>query len=851
MPSPRCPPNRTLGTAVKDSMGMLSSLGRDLRFALRQLRQAPIVSGVALLSLALGIGANVAIFSLVNALMLKALPVHEPDRLALLAFESPRGPSTSFTNPQWEYLRDHQDIFTGLTVTGGARFNLNAGGELRPVAGIFVNGQYFDALGVSAIVGRTFSHEDDRRGGGPDGPVAVVSYGFWQREFGGDPDAIGRSIALDGHPFTVIGVTPRDFFGVQVGRAFDVAVPLGTEPIIRGPESSLDRRSNWWLTVIARLAPGQTLAQAESRLRALQPQLREATLPQDWRPQDQAGYIKEPLVLTPAATGISSLRTRYSQPLYVLLGIVGLVLTIACANMANLLLAQSVARRRELAVRLSLGAGRWQLIRQLLVESIMLSLLGAGAGLLLAAWGSRALVTMLSTRTNLVALDLSMDWRVFSFTAVIGVVTGLLFGVVPALRGTAVAPADALRDHARGVVSGGGRFNAGHALVALQVALSFVLVFGSTLFVRTLVGLTSQDAGFQSNRVLLAGVDLRRTGVSDEAGRLRLFEQIREAVGAVPGIEVAAASFLTPVSGSTWNQRIAVPGYDAPEPDRLAYFNAVTEGYFKALSTPLLAGRDISRQDTANAPTVAIVNETFARKFFAGQSPIGRTYVVEQFGNARQNRQVEIIGLVADTKYRSLREPAPPTMYLPIPQVDRLGSSLRLALKTSTPPMSAGASVVAAVGVVNEEVVVDLRTMDEDLSASVTQERLVASLSAFFGGLALLLAALGLYGVMSYSVSRRQNEIGIRMALGAEPGNVVRMVLMHVGVITAIGIAAGAVGAVGSGRFINALLFNLATSDTTMIGVTTATLAVAAAIAGYLPARRAARIDPMTALRQD
>lgn len=832
-------------------MGLLSSFGRDLKFAIRQLRQTPIVSGIALLSLALGIGANVAIFSLVNALMLKALPVHEADRLVLLGFESTGGANTSFTNPQWEYLRDQQDIFTGLTVTGGARFNLNAGGESRPVVGLFVNGHYFDALGVTPIAGRAFTKDDDRRGGGPDGPVAVISYGFWQREFGADPAAIGRSIALDGHPFTVIGVTPRDFFGVQVGRAFDVAVPLGTEPIIRGAESSLDRRSNWWLTIIARLAPGQSLEQAQTRLRAFQPQLREATMPQDWRPKDQAEYIKEPMVLAPAATGVSSFRARYSQPLFVLLGIVGLVLTIACANMANLLLAQSVARRRELAVRLSLGAGRLQLVRQLLVESIMLSLLGAGAGLLIASWGSKALVSMLSTRTNLVALDLSMDWRVLGFTAGIGVVTGLLFGVVPALRGTAVAPADALRDHSRGVVSGGGRFNLGHALVALQVALSFVLVFGSTLFVRTLVGLTSQDAGFKADRVLVAGLDLRRTGVEDEPGRLRLFEQLQEAAGAVPGIEVASASFLTPVSGSTWNQRITVPGYDAPESDRIAYFNAVTEGYFKALSTPLLVGRDLSSQDTAQAPTVAVVNETFAKKFFAGRSPIGRTYSIEQFGNARKTRQVEIVGLVADTKYRSLREPAPPTMYMPIAQVDRISSSLRLVMRTAGAPMAARAAVVAAVGAVNREVVVDLKTMDEDLGASVTQERLVASLSSFFGGLALLLAALGLYGVMSYSVSRRQNEIGIRMALGAEPGTVIRMVLMNVTVITAVGIALGALGALGSGRFINALLFNLAASDKTMIAVTAATLATAAGVASYLPARRAARIDPMTALRQD
>lgn len=494
-------------------MGLLSSLGRDLRLALRQLRHTPIVSGVALLSLALGIGANVAIFSLVNALMLKALPVHEPDRLVLLGYDDPSGPNTSFTYPQWEYLRDNLQTFAGMTAVSGARFNLNAGGEARPVAGMWASGRFFDTLGVTAIVGRTLTTDDDRRGGGSDGPVAVISYGFWQREFGGDPAAVGRSLSLDGRPFTIIGVTPRDFFGVQVGRAFDVAVPFGTEPIIRGPESALDRRSNWWMSVVARLAPGQTSAQAQAQLRAFQPQLREATMPQDWRPQDQANYIKEPFVVLPAATGFTGLRDRYSRPLFVLLGIVGLVLTIACANMANLLLAQSMARRRELAVRLSLGAGRWQLVRQLLVESIMLSLLGAAAGLLIAAWSSRALVALLSTRTNTVALDLSMDWRVFAFAAAVGILTGLVFGVAPALRGTKLSPADALRDHSRGIISGGGRLNVGHGLVALQVALSFVLVFGSGLFVRTLVGLTSQGMGFESQRVLIANLDLRRTGV--------------------------------------------------------------------------------------------------------------------------------------------------------------------------------------------------------------------------------------------------------------------------------------------------------------------------------------------------
>ena len=410
---------------------MFATLHRDLRFALRQMRQTPIVSGVALLSLALGIGANVAIFSLVNALILKSLPIHEPERLVQLQFvnSNPRETTTSLTNPQWEYIRDHVDVMTAVTAMGTASFNLNAAGESRPVPGMFVASRFLDVLGVTPIIGRGFTAENDRRGSAP---VAMLSYGFWQREYGGDPSVLGRSISLDGHAFTIVGVTPPDFFGLRVGNTFDVMVPITTEAIIRGVESSLDRRSSWWLSVFGRLAPGQTMAQAETRLRALQPQLRAATMPQDWRAQDQATYIRDPFGLIPAATGISSLRDRYSRALYILLGIVALVLTIACANMANLLMAQSVARRKELALRLSLGAGRWQLVRQLLVESVMLSVIGALGGLAIAAWGSRALVAMLSSRFTTVALDLSMDWRVFAFTAGVGVMTGLLFGVAPA-----------------------------------------------------------------------------------------------------------------------------------------------------------------------------------------------------------------------------------------------------------------------------------------------------------------------------------------------------------------------------------------------------------------------------------
>ena len=835
--------------AVKGRMGFVSSLVRDLRFAVRQLRQTPIVSGVALLSLALGIGANVAIFSLVNALILKPLPVHEPEQLVIMGYQGTRGPNTSITNPQWEYVRDHQEVLAGVAAYGNPRFNLSASGETRNAQGLFVSGRFFDTLGVTAHIGRLFTADDDRRGGGPDGPVAVLSYGFWQREFGGRDDVIGKPINLDGHPFTIIGVSQRHFRGVQIGRAFEVATTLGTEPIIRGAESQLDRRSSWWLTIVGRLAPGQTRDQAESRLRAFQPQLRENTQPTNWRPKDLESYLKEPIVLIEGATGISSLRDRYSRPLYILLGIVGLVLTIACANMANLLLAQSVARRKELAVRLSLGAGRWRLVRQLLVESIMLSAVGSAIGLLIATWGSRAVVSLLSTRTQAVEVNLAMDWRVFAFTTAVGVLTGLLFGVAPAFRGTSLTPADALRDHSRGVVGGGSRFQIGHALVALQVALSFVLVFGSSLFVRTLVSLTSQEMGFESSHVLVGNVDLRRTGSAPEA-RLQVYNQVREAIASTPGITAAAMSFVTPVSGSTWNEEINVPGYTGDRPPVL--FNGVTPNYFRTMGTPILAGRDFLESDRTGSPNVSIVNEAFAKKYFNGENPVGKTFTIVGFGSNNPDKVVEVVGLVADAKYQRLREAAQPITYRAFAQErDSSFSGTRVSIRTTGAPMDSRNAIVQAVTAVNKEISIDLKRLDEDLGANVLQERLVATLSAFFGMLALLLAALGLYGVMSYTVTRRKNEIGIRIALGAEPGTVIALVLRNVAVITIAGLAFGAAASVGTGRFINTLLYNLAASDKTMIVITAMTLAAAAAIAGYLPARRAARIDPMAALREE
>jgi predicted permease len=832
-------------------MHLLDSLARDLRFAFRLMRQTPAVSAVAMLSLALGIGANVAIFSLVNAVMLKTLPIHAPEQLVILGQPQAHAagpPNTSYTNPQWEYIRDHADFVGGVLAQGSVRFNLNAGGEARPVSGLFVSGRFFDVLGVTPHAGRLLTADDDRRGGGASGPVAVLGYGFWQREYGGDHNIIGRTISLDGHAFTVIGVAPSDFYGIEVGRAFDVAVPLGTEPIIRGAESSLDRRSSWWLRLMARLAPGQTREQAEARFAAMHESLRQATMPQDWRPQDQKTYIARPFSLIPGDTGISGLRQRYSQALFVLLGIVALVLLIACANMANLLLAQSAARQKELAVRLSLGASRWQVGRQLLVESLLLSSMGSAAGVLLAMWGSQALVHAISTRTDLFALDLTLDLRVLGFTAGVGVITALLFGVVPALRAMKLAPAAALRDHTRGVITGGGRFNLGHGLVALQVAVSFVLVLGASLFVRTLVDLSSQEMGFQQERVLIATVDLRRTALTDKQ-RPAMFERLREAVGGAPGIEAAAVSVVTPMSNSVWNNVVIVPGYEASDRDRIAHYNRVTPDYFRVMGTAILAGRDVGPTDRPGAPRVCLVNEAFARKFFSGQSPLGKTFTLGYTAPFRED--LVIVGVVADAKYASLREPPPPTVYTAWAQGDTASSRATISMRVRGGANAFRSTALAAIIGVEKEAVVDFRAFEEDLRNAVVRERVIASLAAFFGALALLLAAIGLYGVMSYTVTRRRNEIGIRMALGAAPGTVMWHVLWQVALVTLIGLVIGGAASLGAGRFVNTLLFGLVASDATMVIVAGVTLGIAAALAGYAPVRRAAQVDPMIALREN
>jgi putative ABC transport system permease protein len=817
----------------------------DFRLAVRALRTSPVVSFVAILSLALGIGANTAIFSLVNSLLLRPLPVKHPQQLVMLGEGSANG-QQAWTYPIWDQIRQRPQLFDGAFAWSGTRFNLASGGETEFVDGIWASGGMFETLGVPAMLGRTFTDADDRRGGGRDGAVAVISYAFWQRRFAGAANAVGRTLNVERVPFTVIGVTPPDFFGPDVGRTFDVVLPLGAEPLVKGRETWLDGRSTWWLSVIARLKPEQSADTATRTIRSLQPEIREATAP-GWD-----GYLKDPFVLLPAASGESALRRRYERPLVIIMIIVALVLVIACANVANLLLARAGARRHELSVRLGLGASRWRLMRQLLIESVVLSAAGAALGVLIAQWGSRLLVAQLSTQTNRVFLDLSIDSRVLVFTMGVTVATALLFGTAPALRAADIEPIEAIKEHGRGA-TGDARAGLASGLVVAQVAVSLVLVVAAGLFLKTFTSLADLHLGFDQDRVLAVTVNAQRAAI-DPINRLATYERVLRQVRALPGVADAALSVIAPVSGQGWNNNVDVSNA-APLPGRQAvtFMNGITPGWFATFGTPLVAGRNFTDGDRKGAPPVAIVNHAFVQRFLNGASPIGRT-VRSRGVPGLTNKDVpkEIVGVVADAVYRNLREPVPPTTYVPMAQMDEsfgLASVYLMVRSTSGSPALLAKSIATAIAAVNPDLAVTFRPLADYVNASLTQERVVAMLSGFFGGLALLLAGLGLYGVTSYAVTRRRTEIGIRMALGAAPGGVIRLVLRRVALLVGAGVIVGAGVSVWAAQFVATLLYGMQPRDpATLVGAASVLVAVGT-LAGWLPARRASRIDPADVLR--
>jgi predicted permease len=820
----------------------LDEIAQDVRYGLRILRRSPAFTLVAVASLALGIGANSAIFALVDGVLLKSLPVREPQRLVLLN-------DGSWTNPIWEQLRDRQREWAdGAIAWSDERFDLSRGGTTEFVEGIWASGGFFEVLGVPALLGRTFSASDDQRDGGPDGPVAVISYALWQRRFGGEGGVIGRTLTLDRIPFTIVGVTPPAFLGPSQGRSFDVAVPLGTQAIVRGPRS-LDGRSMWFLEVMARLKPGQTADQATAALRAIQPQVRAATLPEDWPPPMLEQYLRDGLTLVPAAAGPAGFRTRYQQPLRIIMAVVVLVLLIACANIANLMLARASGRRHELTMRLALGASRFRIARQLLVESLLLAVVGAGLGLVFAQWGSRLIVAQLSTPRSTVVLDLSLDWRVVGFTALIAVATALLFGIAPALRIRRVDPIEALKEQSR-AFAGEGRRVFGAPLLVVQVALTLVLVVAAGLFMRTFGKLATLDIGLDREAVLVVDIDAARSGTAP-GERLALFERIREAAAAVPGVAGAGLSLITPVSGSGWNGPIELPDRpDVPARERMSFYNSATPGWFATMGTSLVAERDFNVRDSGGAPKVGIPNQAFVKKYVKGP-PIGQTIRYETGPSGTD--QVEIVGVAHDAAYRAVRDPIPPVLYLPVAQAHGREAPARLSLSVraaSGSPALLTRSIAEAISRVDRDVSLTFRPLASFIDGALVRERLLAMLSGFFAALALLLAGIGLYGMTAYAVSRRKAEIGIRMALGAGSSSVVAMVLKKIAIPVGLGLLAGAGLSYWAARYVGTLLYNLDARDPLTFAGAAVFLAVVSLCAAWLPARRAAGIDPARVLHE-
>jgi putative ABC transport system permease protein len=840
----------------RDLLPWLESFFGDLRYALRSLRASPGFAVVAILSLALAIGANTAIFSLIDAVMLRSLPVERPEELVRVTTPIRAGGlgegSDNFTNPLWEELRDQQDVFSGAFATMDERFQLGAGGEARPVEGAWVSGGYFSTLGVRPAAGRLVAPADDYRGCAP---VAVVSHGYWRSAYGGSPDVVGRTLSLNAQPFEIIGVAEAGFSGLQVGRAAEVYVPLCTMPIVQGGQDRLDDRTSWLLYVFGRLRPGMSTEAAGRRLAALAPAIFGATVPEEWPTEAQEDYRRTTLTAVPAANGYSGVRSQYRNALVALMAAVGLVLLIGCANVANLLMARASSRRHEVAVRLAIGAGRGRLVRQLLTESLVLSFLGAAVGLFLARVATRLLMpylTMRGQRGEAVWLDLSIDARVLAFTLVVATGTAVLFGLIPAWSSARVDPRGALKGTERSIVEGHSRFRIGHGLVVGQIALSLVLVVSAGLLMGTFRRLATEDPGFDPAGVLLASVDMSNAGIAEEEIP-RVKREILERLRATPGVASASASAFTPLSGVRVSSDVAVEGYTPTNPrDTNVFFNWLSDDFFSTLGTALLAGRDFDEGDVAGSEPVAIVNEAFATKFFQGSNPVGRQVTMKGRLSADEDRSLRVVGVVRDMAYHSKRDEGEPLAFVPLSQLDEpLWPSLELELRGRGPASALVPTVTRALREVNGNISIQFRTLEAQLDASLARERLLALLSGLFGGLALLLAVVGLYGTMAYSVARRRGEIGIRLALGAARTRVVRLVLGEAGQLVAAGLLLGAAGALVATRWMESFLFGLAPSDLATWTASAMTLALAAVAACAIPAWRATRLDPNAVLREE
>jgi predicted permease len=813
---------------------------QDLRFSLRMLRKSPGFTLVAVLTLALGIGANNAIFSVLNGVVLKMLPVREPTRLVQLEQTYQNDTFNFFSYASYVHLRDANRVFSDLFAWANRPMNLGTHDEVEPIKGLFVTGNYFASLEVPALIGRTILPSDDQSGSTP---VAVLSYSSWQSRFGADPQAIGQTIVVERVPVTIVGVTPPSFFGTEVGRSFDVAIPVSLQPRLNPDRPFIARVDAQWLRVMARLGPGVSRQQARTQCTLLWPQILT-----EIDPKHIYGAHNFGIRLDPASTGLSQLRDEYSRPLFILLGIAGFVLLIACFNVANLLSARARARQRELAVRFALGASRWRITRQMLAECMLLCALGSASGLLLAFWGARALIHFLSvTGLHQVTLDISFDARVLLFATSIGLVALVASGVVPALRASNSGLGSSLR---------GGQFLTGRTqrlnrgLVSAQVALSLPLLLGAALFIQSLQNVLAVDAGFNREGILMAHINAARAGYSGDQ-LASLYQQILERLETVPGVRAATLSTYPPLTGGGGTffsaSNMSIDSRRVPRTtDGNIYLNEIAPDFFETLGIPFSSGRDFSRFDNAQARRVVIISKALATQFFPHENPVGHTIQVTETSDP-----AEIVGVVKTMKYETLRESPHYIVFEPYPQDIQNSGSVYVEVRTAN--LAGMTSLVRELvaGMARQVPIDDSVTLNDWVNQFLVRDKLMAAFAGGFGVLATLLAAVGLYGVVAYAVSQRTREIAVRIAFGAKSVEVLRLILYDIVLFVLIGVAVGTPLALALARLLPHILFGLSPSDYGIMLRAVCILIGTALAAAYIPARKATRVDPMVALRYE
>ena len=830
--------------------GWLERAAHDLRFAARLLRKSPGFTAVAVASLALGIGGNTAIFSVIDAVLLRSLPVRHPEQLVAMSRSTlERSGIGSFPYPLYRELRDREDIFNGLLCQAGMRPSLSVQGNTERVSGEMVSANYFDVLGLRPYAGRLF-HRDDETAPGAN-RVVVLSYGYWQRRFGGAESIIGSSISLNATPMTVVGVSPPEFDGLNAGHSVDVRVPITMQPQMSQGSSMLGNRNDWWLNLVGRLHAGVSRDRAEGELTTLvRRYLDEA------EGERKSAYRRRIIAsgrvhLADAGTGLVNREKSAAKQLYVLMAVVALVLLAGCLNVANLLLARTAARQREIAVRLSLGAARARIVRQLLTESILLASIGGVLGMTVATWGSRMLAASLTAGQQGVSINVNPDARILAFTVALSLLTGLLFGVAPALQSTRTELAPDLKGTRTGFP--GVHVAWPKALVSLQVALSLILLIGTGLFLRSLVKLQTIDLGFDPANVLEVSADPTLNGYSQAQAQL-FYRELGNRVSRLPGVVSVSFSGLALVAGSAWGSGITVEGYQPKESDHGPLRDMVGPGYFTTLRIPIVRGRDFGPQDRAGSPHVAIVNQRFARLYFGDRSPLGKRIGAGGDGDRREPADFVIVGVAKDGKYAGLREQAPSFWYIPYEQFNESRKNYGLTMYVRTagdPRLQLNAVRQAARGIDSSVPLFGIRTLAEQVGVDLATDRMVAALSTFFSLLAALIVAIGLYGMMTYSVTGRTREIGIRMALGARPRVVVVSLLREAAWLVGAGFLLGVPCALALGRFLASLLYEVKPSDSIAVLCACGLELAVAVLAGWLPSRRAALIDPAVALRSE